>query len=61
MKTGVEAKIAVSAAFEVKDKDGNIMKVIHMTGAVPLSKLGLTEEQAVEMIEKEQENGTDNR
>lgn len=55
----IGARIGFSGAFECKDKDGNVLEVIHLSGSMPLESLGLTTDQATELLE--QSNGTDHR
>lgn len=57
----ITAKLVLTGTFECLDKDGNVLKVIEGRGAFPLESLGLTVEQAQEIISKEQGNGLDNR
>ena len=60
-QANIGAKLTISGSFECLDKDGNVLKVIHGSGTFPLEELGLTVEQAQELIAKEQGNGLDNR
>lgn len=48
------AKLVISGSFECKDKDGNVLKVIHLNGSLPLN-----DEQTLEILENE--NGMDDR
>lgn len=57
----ITAKLVLTGTFECLDKDGNVLKVIEGRGTFPLESLGLTVEQAQEIIAKEQGNGLDNR
>lgn len=57
----VTARLVLTGNFECLDKDGNVLKVIEGRGAFPLESLGLSVEQAQEIIAKEQGNGLDNR
>lgn len=57
----IGAKLVITGSFECIDKDGNVLKTIHGTGSFPLENLGLTVEQAHEIIAKEKGNGLDNR
>ncbi len=59
--TSVQAKLVVTGSFECLDKDGKVLKVIEGSGSFPLEQLGMTVEQAQELISKEQGNGLDNR
>lgn len=56
--SGVGAKLGLSGALECRDKDGNVLKVIHFNGAIPLADLNMTPDQARELIEREA-NGAD--
>lgn len=38
-KTELEARICIEGAFECKDEDGNVLKVITFTGSVPLEQI----------------------
>lgn len=46
-KAELKATVEMRGAFECRDKDGNVVKVIEFKGSVPLVQL------------KEPENGTD--
>jgi hypothetical protein len=39
-QTGIEARIKVTGAFEFKDQDGKVVKVIDFTGSVPIDMTG---------------------
>jgi hypothetical protein len=57
----MQAKLRISGNFEFRDADGNVVKVMHLSGAIPLSELGLTEEQAQALVdENKNNNGEDN-
>lgn len=53
------AKLQIAGTLEWRDKDGNILKTTELRGAIPLDQLGLTEQQAAELV-KESQHG-DNR
>lgn len=55
----VGAKLGISGAFECKDAAGNVLKVIEFKGAIPLEELGMSVEDAKQLIEEA--NGTDHR
>ena len=55
----IGAKLNIAGTLEWRDKDGNILKTTELRGSVPLSELGLTEEQAKQLTE--QANGPDHR
>ncbi len=57
---GLGAKLVISGSFECLDKDGNVLKVIEGRGAFPIDQLGLSVEQAQQLV-KEQGNGLDDR
>ncbi len=54
--TGVGAKLGMSGELQFKDKDGNVLKTVSFTGAIPLEKLDMSVEQAQQLI-SEQDNG----
>ncbi len=54
------AKLQIAGTLEWRDKDGNILKTTEIRGAIPLSKLGLTEQQAAELV-KESQHGSNHR
>lgn len=57
---GVGARIGISGVLECKDKDGNVLQLIEMNGSIPLSDLGLSVEQAQELItQQEASRGSD--
>lgn len=58
----IGAKLGIGGTLEFRDKDGNILKTVQMSGSVPLSDIGISAEQAQELIEQqEQSHGTDHR
>lgn len=38
-RAGMGGKIGIKASFQCRDKDGNIVKVIHAEGSVPFSRV----------------------
>ena len=52
--TGVKGRIGISGSFECKDKDGRVLKTIEVKGSVPLDQLGLTPEEAQELITQQE-------
>lgn len=55
-------RIGLSGAFECRDAAGNVVKTITFTGSIPLSQLGLSEEQARELVStQEATDGTHDR
>lgn len=55
----VGAKLGIRGAFECKDAAGNVLKVIEFTGAIPLEQLGMSVDDAKQLIEDN--HGTDHR
>lgn len=47
----IGAKLGVSGTFEVWGPDGVLLKTIELNGAVPLSELGLTVEEAQALVD----------
>jgi hypothetical protein len=56
-QASIGAKLGIAGTFEFRDKDGNVLKTIHLSGAIPLSDLGLSVEDAQQIIEQENANG----
>ena len=54
----VTARLGISGVFECKNAQGEVIKTITMTGSIPLSDLGMSEDDAKQLIEKGTENGT---
>lgn len=38
-QTGIEVRVLLKGAFECKDADGNVVKVIEFTGSLPLEQV----------------------
>lgn len=57
----VGARIGIAGTFEFKDKDGNVLKTMEISGSVPLESTGMSVEQAQEFInqQKEADHGRD--
>lgn len=57
----VGARIGISLTLEFKDKDGNVLKRMPMSGSVPLADAGMSVEQAQDFIneQKEADHGRD--
>lgn len=53
------AKLNIAGTLEWRDKDGNVLGTTELRGAFPLDQLGLTQEQAQELVE--QANGPRDR
>lgn len=61
-QTHVGARLGIHGTLECKDKDGNVLRTIVISGSIPLSDSGLTAGEAQEMInQQEADNGFDNR
>lgn len=55
------AKLGLSGVLEYRDKDGNLLKTVEISGAIPLSELGMSVDQARDLIQQqEQGNGPHN-
>lgn len=50
MQSAVGAKLHIKGAFECKDKDGRVLKVIQVDSQVPLEQLGLSVEDAKKLV-----------
>lgn len=50
----VGAKLGISLTLEFKDKDGNVIKRMPMSGSVPLEETGMSVEQAQSFINEQQ-------
>ena len=51
----VAGKLLLSGSLEFRDKDGNVLKVVEMRGAIPLDSEGVAEAQKL----MEGQHGTD--
>lgn len=61
-KAQMGAKLGLFGTLVYKDAQGNVLKEVQINGAIPLEKLGLSIEEAQELIQQqEKSNGTDNR
>ena len=58
MEAGMKVKLGLAFTLECRDKDGNILKTIDCKTAVPLDVLGLSVDEAKELI-TEATNGAD--
>jgi hypothetical protein len=54
----LEAALGISGTFEYRDAAGNVLKTVQVSGSIPLSELGLTQEQAQDLIENNNNKGT---
>ncbi len=60
--TGVEAKLQMSGVITYRDSLGVVIKEVPFSGAIPLSQLGMTVEQAQELIQQQEApHGPDHR
>ena len=57
--TPIGARLGISGVLECKDATGAVIKTIEIKGSLPLSDLGITEQQARQLIEET--HGTDHR
>lgn len=57
--TGVGARLGLRATFVCKNAAGEVIKTIEAQGAIPLADLGMTEDEARALIEKESQHGSD--
>lgn len=53
----MSAKLGISGTLEFRNKAGEIIKTVEVKGGIPLSKLGITEDQARQMVREQQEQG----
>lgn len=62
-KTGMGGKLGISGTLEFRNKAGEVIKTIELNGQIPLSQLGMTPEQAQQLIQQHQEDqhGPDHR
>lgn len=56
-KAEMTAKLGMRGTIECRNANGEVIKTIEFTGAIPLERLGITEEQARSLVE--QRNGAD--
>lgn len=59
--TTMGALVGIRGTLECRNAAGEVIKTIEMNGEIPLSRLGLTVEQAQTLVEqtKERQDGTD--
>jgi hypothetical protein len=48
------ARLGVRGMLECRNAAGEVVKTIALSGEIPLSKLGLTEEQAREIVQQQE-------
>lgn len=51
------ARLGIRGTFECRNAAGEVIKTIELNGAVPLTKLGLTQEQARRLVEQQPQPG----
>lgn len=57
-QSSMGARLGLSGTLCYHDKDGNVIKTVEINGSIPLSDLGMSVEQAQELIQQqEQGNG----
>lgn len=49
-QTSTSGKLGFEGALEFRDAEGRILKVVQVTGSIPLSELGIDEKQATELV-----------
>lgn len=52
-KTGMGARLGFSGTLIFKNKQGEVIKTTPFSGAIPLERLGLTQEQAQQLVEQQ--------
>lgn len=58
--TGVGGRLGIAGTFECRDAAGNLLKTIELRGAIPLEDLGLTVDEARQLVEsQEKPDGAD--
>lgn len=59
----VGARLGVRGTLECRNARGEVIKTIEVNGSIPLTQLGLTEDQARELVQQQenQAHGTDHR
>lgn len=56
-QAGIQARVQVAGAFEFRDKDGQIVKVIEFKGSAPLAQ-EQENEDGMDDYERSQESGS---
>lgn len=51
------ARLGIRGTFECRNAAGEVIKTIEVTGAIPLTKLGLTQDQARQLVEQQKQSG----
>lgn len=59
----IGARLGVRGTLEYRNARGEVIKTVEVRGDIPLAKLGLTEDQARELVQQQenQTHGTDDR
>lgn len=52
---GMTGKIGVKGTLVFKNAAGQVIKTVEMNGAIPISKLGMTEDQARDFVQQHQQ------
>lgn len=52
---GLVGKIGVKGTLVFKNAAGQVIKTVEMNGAIPISKLGMTEDQARDFVHQHQQ------
>ncbi len=55
-KASMGARMGIKGTLECRNAAGEVIKTIEMNGEIPLSRLGLTVEQAKQLVEQQQES-----
>lgn len=58
---GMKARIGIKATFVCKNAAGQVIKTIDASGSVPIAKLGMTEDQARDFVQQQQQEKSDER
>lgn len=48
----------MSGTLEYRDKDGNVLKRVPISGSIPLERLGMSVEEAQQIIDTQQQEAT---
>ncbi len=59
--TTMRGKIGITGTLVYKNAAGEVIKKVEMSGAVPISKLGMTEAQARDFVQQHQQEKSDER
>lgn len=53
--TAVGGRLGIAGTFECRDAAGNLLKTIELRGAIPLEDLGLTVDEARQLVESQEQ------